>query len=388
MLLEPPLPADFESSVRECCAAANKCCEDVLQKDVQVEGTCPGHVGRLELLPRANAGVVHHFCPAYIFGNRWRRIADDGAVKKCREDGRWEEVVLNGVLQERTDYVGCHQKEPWLIPLLMSTFIAYCISAATIVPALLLLSCNRRIKNLSIFFIHRQLLLCLLLDACCYILNTLLFMPTFQWHGTLFFENHFVCRLLFVIQYGYFKLASFAWMLAEALHLRWLLFSSPSNHIESANRMLLCTWGGPAIIAIIYGFLIEEYERDTCMPESSNLFIRALITIPCTVCLLINTIILCVTVRLIVQKLRTNQMNSSVRNYRKVMHALLVLIPLFGVNLASAIWSTESDAHDYPELLRQWIRGLPRVDRRVLGQSDGNSSDRLLDQEHAPTALV
>ncbi|KAI6214606.1 hypothetical protein M3Y94_00288200 [Aphelenchoides besseyi] len=28
------------------------------------------------------------------------------------------------------------------------------------------------------------------------------------------------------------------------------------------------------------------------------------------------------------------------------MHALLVLIPLFGVNLASAVYSTESDWHD------------------------------------------
>ncbi|KAI6187646.1 hypothetical protein M3Y98_00266900 [Aphelenchoides besseyi] len=356
--IDPPLPEGFEESTRDCCKTAEKCCFEVLQHDIESEGTCPSTWDGWQCFNRTKPGVARQYCPSYIYGNHWHRRVENGAEKKCNNNGTWELVMRNGVLREQTNYMSCHHEDFWLRPLLLCTFIAYCISALTIVPALLLLSCNRRLKNMNIFLIHRQLLTSLLLDSICYIVNTLLFMPSFNLQGQLFFQNHPICRLLFVLQYGYFRLTSFAWMLVEALHLHWLLFRTPSNHIESVNRMLFWTWASPAIISVIYGVLIEYYEPERCMPEAKTPLIKALITIPCAMCLMINTVILIITVRLILQKLRSNQVNTSVRNYRKVMHALLVLIPLFGVNLASAVYSTESDWHDIVNMFVNGFEGF------------------------------
>ncbi|KAI6214605.1 G-protein coupled receptor [Aphelenchoides besseyi] len=239
--IDPPLPEGFEEATRDCCKTAEKCCFEVLQHDIEIEGTCPSTWDGWQCFNRTIPGVTRQFCPSYIYGDRWHQRVENGAEKKCNKNGKWELVMRDGVQREQTNYMSCHQEDFWLRPLLLCTFIAYCISALTIVPALLLLSCNR----------------------------------------------YPICRLLFVLQYGYFRLTSFAWMLVEALHLHWLLFRTPSNHIESVNRMLLCTWASPAIVSVIYGVLIEYYEPDRCMPEAKTPLIKALITIPCAMCLMV-----------------------------------------------------------------------------------------------------
>lgn len=147
-------------------------------------------------------------CPDYVFGHRWfKKNSEKAVVKMCNEDGKWAGVQLDDdTFKERTDYSNCHREELWLKPVLVATFIAYCLSATALFPALIVISCNRRLRNYSIFSIHRQLLLSIFLSSILYIITTVLFMPLFKLRADLFLNNHMFCRVLFIVQFAYLRL--------------------------------------------------------------------------------------------------------------------------------------------------------------------------------------
>ncbi|KAI6176483.1 G-protein coupled receptor [Aphelenchoides bicaudatus] len=357
--LIPPLPDNFEHTVEECCKTAEKCCNDHLRFDVQLKNHCPATWDGWSCFEKAKPGIIRASCPDFAFGLRWNlKNSEKAVIKHCKGDGTWDGVRFNGVERERTDYSNCHQEEIWLKPMLLVTFIAYCLSAIALFPALLVISCNRRLKNYNIFSIHRQLLLSLFLSSTLYVVNGLLFSP-FHLGAYLFLQNHFICRILFILQYAYLKLTSFAWMLVEALHLYWLLFQTNAQlSSELSNEIMLLTWLIPGIFTVVYALLIELFDNQSCKPETNNLLIKALIMLPCAFCLLVNMTILIGTLRLLLEKLRTDQNSSSLNNYKKILRALLVLIPLFGVNLLLDIYSTDNDLHDILNMLLTSLNGL------------------------------
>ncbi|VDL69350.1 unnamed protein product [Nippostrongylus brasiliensis] len=81
------------------------------------------------------------------------------------------------------------------------------------------------------------------------------------------------CRLLFLIQLRFLRLATFSWMLAEGVHLFRLLQSDSADSV-------------PAVIAVIYGALRESLDNEGCwVSPSVNGWIESAIIIPCILAL-------------------------------------------------------------------------------------------------------
>lgn len=141
------LPYEFENTVRECCEAAQSCCDNKLQYDHKSThiGQCPATWDGWTCFEQSKPGIVRATCPDYAFGQRWYQKNNENAViKTCNSNGQWDGIIRNeNVFKERTNYLGCHREESWLKPMLIATFVIHCLSALALLPALIVISCNR-----------------------------------------------------------------------------------------------------------------------------------------------------------------------------------------------------------------------------------------------------
>lgn len=61
------------------------------------------------------------------------------------------------------------------------------------------------------------------------------------------------------------QICSFAWMLAEAIYLNWLLHRATACDAPPARAVLVGFWLVPALITLLYGTLVEVFESEHCM---------------------------------------------------------------------------------------------------------------------------
>ncbi|PIO66244.1 hypothetical protein TELCIR_12047, partial [Teladorsagia circumcincta] len=206
--LDPPLYDHFAQLTHQCCAAARDCCQRTL-------------------LP-----------------------SNQRPQKKSRKmcgDTAW--VRRPGTTSEWTDYSGCtmvqqlhssHQKIIKLKPL----------------------------RHQPMFIVHRHLLTSFVLSGLFYLFNCFFYIVDGAPGDTLIFANHISCRLLFLIQLRFLRLATFSWMLAEGVHLYRLLVSDSGDSENLTIYKLLC-WGVPAVIAVVYGVLRESLDNEGCWVSPS-----------------------------------------------------------------------------------------------------------------------
>ncbi|CAD5219843.1 unnamed protein product [Bursaphelenchus xylophilus] len=362
----PPLPRDFEPIVRDCCQAADSCCNNVLSHDAYEEDhevSCPATWDGWQCFGRSSPAIIQQDCPLYIYGSAWQQDIKSGVKKECESNGEWstKRPGYLGFSSEYTDYTGCSFKEVWFEPILILTIVAYIISVIFIVFTIALISSSKYLKKQYVFKIHRHLLFSLLFSSLAYIVNALLFTPFSHYGIELYFSNHILCRILFIIQFAYFPLTSFCWMLAEGIHLYWLLFRSLAHGSPHIKFLPWACWGLPVLLTILYAVPAELFDSDQCLTEpSNNWWIRVWLVAPRFICLGVNVIILSVTLRLLLQKLKMNTNCSKLRNYLKVMRAMLMLVPLFGIHLFLVIIETgkASDVHDIIKMVVNGFQGF------------------------------
>ncbi|CAD5213631.1 unnamed protein product [Bursaphelenchus okinawaensis] len=378
--VSPPLPQDAIATVRECCQAAESCCQNTLIHDVHNQDSCPATWDGWQCFQRTTPTLVTHKCPKYIYGSGLVHSVDHGVKKLCEPDGTWSTRHVDD-LKEYTDYSGCVSTDIWLEPILILTVVAYIISIVSIIFTISVISSNKYLKKQYVFTIHRHLLVSLLCTSVAYVINALLFMPFTQYGIDLYFTNHILCRMLYILQFAYFPLASFCWMLAEGIHLYWLLFRSLTHGSTHIKYLPYVCWGLPVLLTVLYAVPAEIFDSEQCLTEpSSNFWIRIWLIVPRFVCLGVNVVILSVTLRLLLQKLKMNTNCSKLRNYLKVMRAMLMLVPLFGIHLFLVIMETgeESDIHDVIKMVVNGFQKFFRSKHRFgLFSSGVVSHDRL-----------
>ncbi|KAK6034530.1 hypothetical protein COOONC_27963 [Cooperia oncophora] len=112
------------------------------------------------------------------------------------------------------------------------------------------------------------------------------------------------CRLLFLVQLRFLRLATFSWMLAEGVHLYRLLVSDSGDSENLTIYKILC-WGVPAVIAVVYGALRESLDNEGCwVSPSVNGWIESTIIIPCILALSVNVVLMSRILYILVKKLR------------------------------------------------------------------------------------
>ncbi|KAK6745601.1 hypothetical protein RB195_011992 [Necator americanus] len=353
--LDPPLYDRFAQLTRQCCVAARDCCRiTLLSSSNSPKKGCPATWDGWQCFENAAVGsVIEGGCPPYIYGDGARPDASQHSRKMCSDTG-W--VSRPGTGSEWTDYSGCSMDQQEAQAKLLAGIVAFSISVICLIPAIFILWFFRPIRHQPMFIVHRHLLISFVLSGLLYLFNCFFFIVDGAPGIGLIFANHISCRLLFLVQLRFLRLATFSWMLAEGVYLFRLLQSDSAEGEDLIVYKVLC-WGVPAAIAIVYGILRESLDSKGCwVSPSANGYIESSVTIPCILALSVNVVLMSRILYILVKKLRHDPHLERMQ-YKKAVRAAVILIPVFGLQFLFTIYRLEDITHQVINLVMDGLQG-------------------------------
>ncbi|XP_068746819.1 uncharacterized protein [Montipora capricornis] len=250
----------------------------------------------------------------------------------------WLEFDANGSLRIRTKEVRDKKEERKAMIQNYLELVLSSISIAAVLLSLIILSCLR-IKNSERIFVHKNLLVALLLIYIVMILDTFIFTNRKR--------TPKLCSAMAVIQH-LTHLAIFTWMLVEGIHLYMKLVKVFSVRKLYITYMII-GWGLPVIIVgLIAAVRPQTYDMDktyykkvTC---GSLTFFAEIIRYRCWLhdgewlykgpilaLLLINVLIFLILLRVIFTKISIKFQSNRVQLAKKGLKSVAALLPLLGV---------------------------------------------------------
>lgn len=221
--------------------------------------------------------------------------------------------------------------------------IGYLVSLLTLVFALLILTCIKRLRSPK-NNLHLQLFLSFIIRCILHWIQRVLVV-----HGS-DDEVHqkfkldpkgWPCKLSTVV-WQYTLLANYNWILMEAVYLYSLIFfNSISLYGPSILGYIMFGWLMPLVCIIPWVVAKAKYENDdNCWLTNENQAYFWILRAPITISLVLNLMIYIRIVLVLHSKifsgavtLQTSRRDTE-NNYKKLVRSTLVLIPLFGVHYA------------------------------------------------------
>ncbi|KAG8448450.1 hypothetical protein GDO86_015514, partial [Hymenochirus boettgeri] len=131
----------------------------------------------------------------------------------------------------------------------------------------------------------------------------------------------------------YCAAANYYWLLVEGLYLHNLLVVLSFCEESVLPRYMLLGWGAPVLFVVPWVLVRQLYENTECWERNDIRSHWWIIRSPILLAVLINFIIFIRIIRILLLKLRANQMRRSDRKYR-LAKSTLTLIPLLGIHEA------------------------------------------------------
>ncbi|TKR68183.1 hypothetical protein L596_024199 [Steinernema carpocapsae] len=364
----PRLPSDFALITKQCCEAAERCCNNVLTKSPETtevavvepkKPRCPATWDGWQCFPDSEPGVALARCPNYIYGDRIRYDADhlNGVSnKECLPNGTWFAISNNGELNEWTDYRFCANDNASTLKM-VAGLAAFSITVIFIVPAIAIISYHRILYTQPVFIIHKHLLISFLIASLTFIFNCVFFVVDGAPGDQLYFSNHFSCRLLFTIQLRYLRLATFTWMLAEGVYLYRLLSPFQYDDREDLRPYKIVCWGLPMILTIIYSILRQTFNNDECWVSPSEVWwVEWVVMGPCLVLICANLVLLSLIMCVVINKIRFSP-HMEQAQYTKALRVVFMLVPVFGLHFLLTIYRIQSHTHQIINLILDGLQG-------------------------------
>ncbi|XP_075464923.1 gastric inhibitory polypeptide receptor isoform X2 [Ascaphus truei] len=283
-------------------------------------------------------------CPSYL---PWYTQVRDGFVfRRCDSDGQWvrEETDVLWRDHSQCDIVEQEeeqsQREAWILSQLRVMYsVGYGVSLTALIAAVCILTQLRRLRctrnlihcNLFVSFILRGVSL-LSRDALLTQQHNMIRREGDP--ATLLRERTLLgCRVAQTIT-QYCVAANYYWLLVEGLYLHNLLVVLSFSDESVLPRYLLLGWGAPVLFVVPWVIVRQLYENTQCWERNDNRPYWWIIRSPILLVVLINFLIFLRILRILVLKLRANQMRRSDRKYR-LAKSTLTLIPLLGIHEAA-----------------------------------------------------
>ncbi|XP_053329130.1 gastric inhibitory polypeptide receptor [Spea bombifrons] len=281
-------------------------------------------------------------CPSYL---PWHSQVRDGFVfRRCGSDGHWlrDEMDMPWRDHSQCESVDTEQEhsQAWILSQLRVMYsVGYGVSLAALIVAVCILTQLRRLRctrnlihcNLFVSFILRGVSV-LTRDAL--LLKQQNFLQGEEDFTTLLRERTMVgCRVAQTIT-QYCVAANYYWLLAEGLYLHNLLVVLTFSEEGVLPRYVLLGWGAPVLFVVPWVVVRQLYENTQCWERNDVPSHWWIIRSPILLAVLINFFIFLRILRILVLKLRANQMRRSDRKYR-LAKSTLTLIPLLGIHEAA-----------------------------------------------------
>ncbi|XP_066494221.1 gastric inhibitory polypeptide receptor [Tiliqua scincoides] len=302
-----------------------------------------------DTLPNTSAKIP---CPWYL---PWHQQVQSGFVfQKCGPDGQW---VVDESGHPWRDHSQCEdpheelpfQKHLWILEQfrLMYT-VGYSLSLVALMWALVLLAAFRKLRCVR-NYIHMNLFLSFMLRAVSILTrDTLLQLhfPKDLQHEDLSYlpmgQAVAGCRLAQILT-QYCVCANYYWLLVEGLYLHNLLGPMAFSEESYFPGYLLIGWGTPILFVIPWVTVRYLYENYECWERNDNMGYWWIIRGPILIAIFVNFGIFIRLIKILVAKLRAQQMRYTDYKFR-LAKSTLTLIPLLGIHEVVFALLTEEQA--------------------------------------------
>ncbi|XP_056445305.1 calcitonin gene-related peptide type 1 receptor-like [Gadus chalcogrammus] len=269
----------------------------------------------------AEPGTVLQMCPEYF------QDFDpaEKVTKVCNPDGTWfHHPESNRVW---SNYTQCAAYTKGKLKVAYSLFyLALLGHGLSIISLLISLIIFSYFKSLSCqrVSLHKNMFMSFILNS----VVTVIWLSTVPNNQELVASNPISCKVLsVVIQYTF--ASSYFWMLCQGIYLHTLIIVAVFVGEQQLVSYYILGWGFPIIPAVTYAVGRGMFYNDNCW-ISSNTRLLYIIHGPIHVALLVNLFFLLNIVRVLITKLRVTH-SAETTAYMKVVRAILILIPLLGV---------------------------------------------------------
>ncbi|CAL1526433.1 unnamed protein product, partial [Lymnaea stagnalis] len=279
-------------------------------------------------------------CPDYIHEFN----PNEMAIRYCTPNGTWfNHPKLN---KSWTNYTACHEPPNLQMDtehgerLKLIQIIGYGVSLCSLVLAVIIMCCSRRLKSKS-NNLHVNLFLAFILRAGLSFLKKVLFVndlgleKDIKRHadGRIAFIHegpHWECRLLYTV-FMYSICVSQMWIFVEGLYLHMLIYRTLTTERNGVKPYIVLGWALP--FAVVVPWIIVKFvaDNEVCWNMTSNAGYIWIINGPMLATVLLNFFFFLNISRVLCSRLRSSQRHMGRAKYRQLAKFILVLIPLFGV---------------------------------------------------------
>ncbi|XP_074551495.1 secretin receptor [Halichoeres trimaculatus] len=288
---------------------------------------CRGWWDHLNCWPHAAVGdVVSQPCPRFLHttGQVFRNCTDHGWSESFPPH---EEACEYGFNQSLPAEVFRSQHYFMLVRIMYS--VGYALSLVSLTIAVIILCVFRRL-HCTRNFVHIQLFLSFILRASLiFIRDSVLFSTDDHFHCGIYPVG---CKVATALS-NYSIMANYSWLLAEGHFLYSLLSVSLFSTRRCLWYYIVLGWGAP--LAILIGWCSARYlhEDEGCWETRRIWWIWWILRLPVLIFITVNLSFFVCIIRILVAKLRTQDMpGSEFNHYRKLAKSSFLLVSLFGLH--------------------------------------------------------
>lgn len=328
-----------------------KSCSESLRVPTISMGTyCNGTFDQFVCWPNSPPGNVSVPCPPYL---PWLQNGSAGNVYRvCLDQGIWQkEENSTKVWHDRSECYEKHHlqpkvKEHRLFIILLNLYtVGYSVSLVSLVLALCILLLLRKL-HCTRNYIHMNLFASFILRATGVLIKDSITHNNYsfileklnysfnekEWTSDLRPKNEklILCRMGSVFMH-YAIEANCFWLLVEGIYLHRLLVAIMLSEKLLLRRYVFIGWGVPVLIVVSWGISRYQLENEGCWVTNQNMALWWIIRGPMLFSIAVNFCIFLIIVKLLLSKLKAQQMNF--RDYKfRLARSTLVLIPLLGIH--------------------------------------------------------
>ncbi|NXN06592.1 GLP2R protein, partial [Indicator maculatus] len=342
-------------------------CLKMLQESVVDSGIhCNGTFDQFVCWPYSRPGNVSVPCPSYL---PWLENGSAGNVHRvCLDGGTWQTKENSTDIwrdssecSEKNHFQKNEEDHKLLTTLQLVYTIGYYFSLISLVLALLILSSLRKL-HCTRNYIHMNLFASFILRATAVLIKDSVYYNIYSkrpndesgWILYLSPEIVILCRTAQFFMH-YFVGANYFWLLVEGIYLHTLLITVVLSERRLLQTYIVIGWVVPILFVGPWGIIRSKMENTGCWGTNEHMGIWWIIRGPMLFSIAVNFGIFLKILRMLISKLKAQQMSFHDYKYR-LARSTLVLIPLLGIHEFVFTFITDEQVEGLSRHIRLFIQ--------------------------------
>ncbi|XP_078426726.1 glucagon-like peptide 2 receptor [Cetorhinus maximus] len=357
----------LEDTVSNWSLYKDQCLQNLTKASNKTGTFCNESFDQFACWPESYPGNVSEPCPWYL---PWIKSGSIRRVYRyCLDNGSWMTLSNSTViwrdhsecLEDSQDVQQKKNQHGLLKALQLIYTVGYSLSLASLSLAVLILLWLRKL-HCTRNYIHINLFSSFILRALAVLIKDIFLSNTYSKHPDdemgwkTFFDTEVSngCKMAQVFMH-YFVGANFFWLLVEGIYLHKMIVLAVLAEKRLLKQYILIGWGCPLFFVIPWTISKIIYENEWCWGINRHMGIWWIIRGPVIFAIIMNFYIFIKILKMLLSKLKAQQMRFSDYKYR-LARSTLVLIPLLGIHEFVFIFLTDEQIQGFLRHIRLFLQ--------------------------------